>query len=90
MNVKTKKKNVCIPSKFTEAISGFKFHQIKTQSYESRKIQKLIVTYINDKWNNTTIYVYNQMTSTFRNLFIKIENSTKKVGYNNFIQFKYN
>jgi len=51
--------------------------------------KKMVAKHIDDKWNNTAIYVNEQMTSTFRNLFFKTRNIAIEVGYK-FIWFKNN
>lgn len=51
--------------------------------------KKLVTKHIDDKWNNTAIYVNEQMKSTFRHLFFKTRNKAKEVGYK-FIWFKNN
>jgi hypothetical protein len=51
--------------------------------------KKMVAKHIDDKWNNTAIYVNEQMTSTFRNLFFKTRNTVKEVGYK-YIWFKNN
>lgn len=45
------------------------------------KKQKLVAKFIDGKWSNNAIYVNNQLTSVFRNLFFKTRSTVKEVGY---------
>ena len=50
----------------------------------------MVAKHIDDKQNNTAVYVNEQMTSTFMNLFFKTRNiDIKAVGYK-FLWFKNN
>ncbi|KAF0711660.1 E3 ubiquitin-protein ligase TRAIP-like [Aphis craccivora] len=82
-----------IPSKSTDKprkISVcFMSVEEKHKVMDLMKKKKMVAKHIDGKWNNTAIYVNEQMTSTFRNLFFKTRNIAKEVGYK-FIWFKNN
>lgn len=91
-NVKAKNA-VRIPSKITDkpkkTLVCLSSTDEKRTSMDLEKKEKMMANYIDDKWSNTALYVNDQMTSVFRNLFFKTRDTAKEVGYK-FVWFKNN